>query len=259
MAGLKTIELKFLLKLLGCENYCGKITALKPNSGTSAAERDRICKALSGTGLVDYSSKIDRFSLDRAGKTLLGLDTTSLPVTPDELKVLKVCQREKGYATPGQVSGISADSCQDLVTSLAERGMVKVSKDSIQEVWLTPQGKQFLLHEYEPNGSSPAANATMIGHYVKFLRENLGQETSVRLAADLPTSQPSRQSPVAMPIGSQAKPDAQAVLQQIKQLDPLFGNKNYLPIYHLRNELQPPLTRAELDSILYELQREEKN
>ena len=256
MAGLKTIELKFVLKLLGCEDYQGKITALKPNSGTSASERDRICKALSGRGLVEYSSKIDRFSLDSAGRTLLGLDTTSLPVTPDELKLLKACKGKKGYATPGEVSGIAADSGQDLVTSLAERGMVKVSKDSIQEVWLTAQGKQFLLHEYEPSGNYfAAASATMIGSYVKFLRENLGKETS-GYSSGLPTGQPGRQSPSAIPIGSQAKPDAQAVLQKIKQLDPIYGNKNYLPIYHLRDNLQPSLSRAELDSILYTLQRE---
>ena len=60
-----------------------------------------------------------------------------------------------------------------------------------------------------------------------------------------------------MPIGSQSKPDADAVLQQIKQLDQLTGSDNYLPIYHLREKLQPPLTREELDSRLYELQRDD--
>ncbi|MGB7085239.1 MAG: hypothetical protein WBD47_06770, partial [Phormidesmis sp.] len=131
----------------------------------------------------------------------------------------------------------------------------------MKEVWLSAQGKQFLLEDYDPKGNSLAATATMLGHYVRFLRENLGQPSRQKL----PTSQPQGQRPLsqpgsqpnsAMPIGSQTKPDAQAVLQQIKQLDRLVGNKNYLPIFHLRRELQPPLTREELDNMLYALQRE---
>ncbi len=255
MESLKTIELKFVLKLLGCDGYRGKITALKPNSGTSASERDRICEALGSKGLVEYDSQIERFSLQPPGKTLLSLDTTSLPVTPDELKVLRACQKKKsekskGYTTPGEVSGVPASARQDLIHSLTERGMLKITKEVIKEVWLTAQGKQFLLHEYEPTGSyASAASATMLGNYVKFLRENLGQSHS------LPTSQPAMQAPSSMPIGAQLKPDEAAVLQQIKQLDRLVGNKNYLPIFYLRDKLQPPLTRTELDSILYALQR----
>ncbi|MGB7059636.1 MAG: hypothetical protein WBD58_18175, partial [Geitlerinemataceae cyanobacterium] len=32
---------------------------------------------------------------------------------------------------------------------------------------------------------------------------------------------------------------------------------NYLPIYHLRQQLQPPLSREELDRSLYQLQRDD--
>lgn len=250
MEGLKTVELKFVLKLLGCEGYRGKMKDLNPNSGTKAPERDRICMTLGSREFVEYDSQVARFSLAPPGKTLLGLDTTSLPVTPDELKVLQACQKAKGYATPGKISGVPADSRQTLIRSLTERGLLKISKEAIKEAWLTDKGKRFLLHEYEPTGSYVgAASATMLGNYVRFLRENLGQSKS------LPTSQPNLQSSDAMPIGTQTKPDAQAVLQQIKQLDQLTGSDNYLPIYHLRDKLQPPLTREELDSCLYELQR----
>ncbi len=258
MEGLKTIELKFILKLLGCDGYRGKMKALSPNSGTKATDRDRICEALGVRDLVEYDSQIERFSLQTPGKTLLSLDTTSLPVTPDELKVLKACQKKKsekskGYTTPGDVSGVPASARQDLIRSLTERGMLKITKEAIKEVWLTAQGKQFLLHEYEPTGSyASAASATMLGNYVRFLRENLDQSNS------FPTSQPRMQSADTMPIGAQTKPDAQAVLQQIKQLDRLIGSDNYLPIYHLREKLQPPLTREELDEHLYELQRSDR-
>ena len=104
--------------------------------------------------------------------------------------------------------------------------------------------------------------AAKVGYYVKFLRESLEPSP----APKLPTGQPQPQRTLSqpgqlnstMPIGSQAKTDAQAVLQQIKQLDQMMGTDNYLPIYHLREKLQPPLTREELDSRLYELQRSDR-
>lgn len=261
MTSLKTIELKFLLKLLGCESYRGKVVDLSPSSKTSATERDRICQALGAEGLVEYSSEIAQFSIAPPGKTLLSLDTTSLPVTPDELKVLQAC---KGTMTPGKLGQkVPANERQNLISSLADRGMLKIVKNTMKEVWLSAQGKQFLANEYEPKGNSLAATATMLGNYVNFLRENLSQSGGGHLPVSQPSpqkplSQPSGQSSSVMPIGSQSKPDADTVLQQIKQLDQLTGSDNYLPIYHLREKLQPPLTREELDSRLYELQRDDR-
>ena len=259
---LKAIELKFLLKLLGCEGYRGKITGLSPNSSTKAAERDRICEALGSKGLVEYDSEISKFTIAPPGKTLLGLDTTSLPVTPDELTILKACN---GSMTPGKLGKkVPASDRQRMIGDLAERGMLKITATVIKEVWLSPQGKQFLTDEYEPKGNSLVATATMLGHYVNFLRQNSGAAPSHQR---LPTHQPEPQRPLSqpggmpnsvMPIGSRAKPNAQAVLQQIKQLDQLLGTDNYLPIYHLREKLQPLLTREELDDQLYELQRNDQ-
>ncbi len=175
MSSLKTVELKFLLKLLGCKGYRGKIVDLNPNSGTSTSERDQTCKILSAKGMVGYDAQVSNFSLTPPGRTLLTLDTTSLPVTPDELKVLKACQRQKGSVTPGKLSGVPSDARQDLIRNLTKRGMLKITKESIKDVWLSDQGKQFLLYEFEPNGSSNAASATMLGNYVRFLRDNLGR------------------------------------------------------------------------------------
>ena len=257
MASLETIELKFLLRLLGSENYRSKIVAIKPNAGTKASERDKICKKLTSRGYVEYDSNVTKFKLAPPGKSLLSLDTANLPVTSEEMDVLKAC---KGSTTPGKLRKIPADDRQRMIDNLAERGMLEITDTSITEVWLSAQGKQFLANEYEPKGNSPVATSSMLGDYVSFLRENLGQSRR----QSLPTGQPQNQRPLsqpgmqpssAMPIGSQTKPDKQAVLQQIKQLDRQVGSKNYLPIYHLREKLQPPLARPELDSILYALQR----
>jgi hypothetical protein len=228
---LKAIELKFLLKLLGAEGYRSKIVDLSPSSGTKSRDRDRICESLGVKGLVEYESEIAKFVITSAGKTLLNLDTTSLPVTPDELLILKACQ---GATTPGKLNKIPKESRQQLIHTLAERGMLKISKVTIQDVWLTAQGKRFLRDEYEPSGHSLVATGQMLGNYVRFLR------ASAQLKSD------------------QTKPDAQAALQIIKQLDQQLKTDNYLPIYHLREKLQPPLTRAELDSCLYQLQKEDR-
>ncbi|NEO79496.1 MAG: transcription factor RcaD, partial [Moorea sp. SIO4G3] len=37
-----------------------------------------------------------------------------------------------------------------------------------------------------------------------------------------------------------------------------LGTENYLPLFHLRQKLQPPLSREELDKALYSLQAEDK-
>lgn len=258
---LEPIELKFLLKLLGYEDYRGKISAIKPNSKTKAPERNKVCKGLMSKGLVETESDVARFTIAPPGRTLLSLDTTSLPVTPDELIVLKDC---KGSMTPGKLRKIPADSRQQMIRDLAERGMLKITDTTITEVWLSAQGKQFLRDEYEPKGNSLVATATMLGHYINFLRQNSGAAASRQR---LPTHQPEPQRPLSqaggmpnstMPIGSGAKPDAQAVLRQIKQLDQLLGADNYLPIYPLREKLQSLLTREELDDRLYELQRNDQ-
>jgi hypothetical protein len=233
MASLETIELKFLLKLLGCEGYRGKIVDLSPSSGTKPVERDRTCKSLGTKGLIEYESEISGFAITSAGRTLLNLDTTSLPVTPDELLALKAC---KGATTPGKLARVPKESRQQIILNLAERGMLKISKTTIKDVWLTAQGKQFLRNEYEPRGHSLVATGNMLANYVRFLRAHLDS--------------------VSNPLPDQSKPDVETVLQQIKQLDQQLKTDNYLPIYHLREKLQPLLTRDELDHCLYQLQKE---
>jgi hypothetical protein len=48
------------------------------------------------------------------------------------------------------------------------------------------------------------------------------------------------------------------ILQIIEKLDSELGTENYLPIFHLRQKLQPPMSRDELDQALYRLQKIDK-
>ena len=136
---LKTIELKFLRKLLE-QGGRSDILSIRPNEKTPATKRDRICKNLSSLGLVAYNSEVARFTISPAGRVLLTLDTTSLPVTPDELRLLRAC---KGSMRPGQLSQkIPVGDRQRLIRALAERKMLKIRSVAIKEVWITAQGKE---------------------------------------------------------------------------------------------------------------------
>lgn len=138
MDKLETIELKFLLKLLDAKGHCSHISGLKPNSKTSAAKCDRICKSLAEKGLVTYDSEVHRFTLSAPGRMLLSMQTTSLPVTPDELKLLRTC---KGSMTPAKLGTCVPEDMQlSLIEALVERKLLKVVKRTITEVRLTQKG-----------------------------------------------------------------------------------------------------------------------
>ncbi|NJL86826.1 MAG: hypothetical protein HC886_14045 [Leptolyngbyaceae cyanobacterium SM1_1_3] len=167
---LTTPELKFLMRLLAHPDYRASLSRLSPNAKTSAAQRERLCRQLSQKGLVDYSQEISRFALSPAGRTFLGLDHHNLLVTPDELLTLK--SAAKGSLTPEQIhSRVAIQTRQRLIGTLAERKLVKITKIQIQAAWLTTQGQTFLRHHYSPYGHAQALTLTMLGDYLKFIRQ----------------------------------------------------------------------------------------
>ncbi len=139
---LETIELKFLLKLLEAKEHRAHISTLKPNSKTSIAKRDHLCRSLTEKGLVNYDSELSRFTLSAPGRILLSLQTTSLPVTPDELKLLRAC---RGSMTPAKLGSCVPENMRSpLINTLVTRKLLKVTKTAITEVWLTEKGKSLL-------------------------------------------------------------------------------------------------------------------
>lgn len=248
-------ELKFLLKLVGKPDYRASITELKPNSKTSASERDRICRQLGERDLVGYSEEIQKLKIAPPGQSLLKLDPAGLPVTPQELKILQAC--EKGAITPGKTNITPAKTRQALIDSLAHRGFIEPVQTKIKDVWLTEPGKEYLREEYMPLG---AGNLTMtkamLADYLRFLRKFLPRELQAVTTSPTPataalTSQPGRD--VSWRVSNDEE-----ILQIIQDLDRQLGTDNYLPIFYLRDKLQPPLSREELDQALYRLERQDK-
>jgi hypothetical protein len=234
---ISALELKFLLRLLTFAGSSSPISQVRLNQKTAASERDRVCQALCSKGLVGFSEIIKRFGITPAGRTLLNLDTSALPVTPDELLILRASL--KGLQLPGNLPAkVPATSRQRLLQGLQQRGLIKVHSTQIKTVWLTPQGQQFLLNDCQPQGHAPTLSLSLLGTYLQFLRQHwsAGSTTS----SIEPTAAPALTSPTEL-------------LNLIAELDRAHGGENHLPLFHLRQAAQLP--RPTLDQMLYQLQR----
>lgn len=220
-------ELKFLLKLLGLSDYRAPLSKITPNSKTTAAERERICRKLRDRELVDCSYEVTKLKITHSGKALLKLDSTELPLTALQIKVLRTC--EKGAITPGKTNVSVADR-QAIIQGLADKDYIEL-ETKIKEVWLSERGQEYLREEYTAKGTQPVLSLDMLTNYLRFMRKPLRLETSA------------------------SKPSDEETLQTIRNLDQELGTENYLPIFHLRQKLQRTLSREDLDQTLYRLQR----
>jgi hypothetical protein len=129
-----------------------------------------------------------------------------------------------------------------LIEKLIEKGFLVVAETRLKEVWLTDAGKEFLAKEYQPgSGGNLTFSKQMLGDYLTFIRKYFSSATGNGVAPSFTD-----------------KPSDEEILQLIIDLDKELGTENYLPIFHLREKLQPPLSREELDKALYRLQRQDK-
>ena len=220
-------ELKFLLKLVGQDNYRGKIQDLKPNSKTKMSETRSICRSLRDRELVTCSETITKIKISSAGKGLLKTDA-KVPLDANELKILKACATQT--ITPTNTNVSPAKKRDELIASLVERGLIIAAETKIEQVWLENRGKEVLAKEYIPSGSS-TLSLNLVGNYLSFLRKYFKHN-----GHDI---------------------DDDKILQTIKELELELNTGNYLPIFHLRDKLQS-LSRKDLDDALYRLQRQDE-
>lgn len=242
-----TNELKFLLKLLGCSDYRSSLTA---SAFKSFKGRNKICQNLGDRQLIDYSREIAAVKILPPGQALLKADTDQLPLKPNELKVLESISKASGKITPSKINVKSVKSGERdaILQSFYEKGLIEADikmKKTKAEVWLTERGIEYLRDDYSPKG---AANISLdlLNNYVRFLRKSLhGKPEQVA------TSAPAKEESAAVTITNLTDEE---ILETIRRLDQELGTDNYLPIYYLRQKLQPPLSREELDQAVYRLQ-----
>jgi hypothetical protein len=246
-----TNELKFLLKLLGCPNYRSSLSA---SSFKSFKGKEKLCRDLGDRGLVDYSREIATVKILPPGRALLKMSTEQLPITDKELKVLEKIGKSSGKTAPSKitVSSVKAPERETILESLGERGLIEVEKQlkkTKAEVWLTQRGIEYLQDEYSPKGTA-TISLDLLNNYLRFLRKFL-QVKPDRVSPPLPTNG----ELLVEPTGELSDEE---ILQIIQKLDQELGTDNYLPIFHLRQKLQPGFSREDLDQVLYRLQKNDQ-
>jgi predicted transcriptional regulator len=237
---MKTIELEFLLTLLGFENYRALLSKIKLHPTISDTEQEEICRKLHERGFLMCSYKINKFKIAAPGKFLLKQDSDQIPITKQERKVLKASAKDT--ITPKE-TGLPAKERQAVIQSLADRGLIEVEtkRKKINEVWLTERGKENLQYEYEPSETSFVLSSELLTNYIQFLRKAF-QEVSPRSS---------------MAIQTQIISDDN-ILLTIVELERQLATDNRLPICYVREKLHPLVLRDELDEVLYRLQQLDK-
>ena len=236
---METNDLKFLLKLLGCPNYRSSLSAavFKDFKG-----KDKICRELGDEReLIDFSREIASVKILPPGRALLKIDASQLPIADKELKVLEKIGKSPGKIKPSEITVVKAAERAEILKNLADRGLIEAEskvKRAKAEVWLTQRGLEYLRDEYNPKGSA-TISLDLLKNYLSFLRKSLREKAEVVSPA---------------PSTPTAKPSDEEILQIIRDLDRELASKNYLPIFHLRQKLQSPLSREELDRALYRLE-----
>lgn len=229
---METNELKFLLKLLGFTDYRADLK----NFDTFKTDKNKICRALGDRELVDYTREITAVKILPPGQALLK-DPGEVAIADKELKVLEKISKASGKIAPSKITSPKAAERDAILEILSQRGLIEAEKSikrAKAEVWLTERGIEYLQDDYSPNkGSNPVISLELLGNYLRFLRKTL------RLKPDETTINISDEE----------------ILQIIEKLDRELGTENYLPIFHIRQKLQPPLSRDELDQVLYRLQK----
>ena len=247
---METKELKFILKLLGCPNYRTGLSSSTFDSFKS--EKNKICRDLGELEYVDYSREIATVKILPPGQALLKLDSAQLPIDDKELKVLEKIGKSSGKIAPSEikVSSLKSDERDAILKTLSERGLIAIEikmKRVKAEVWLTERGIEVLRDEYNPEGKANI-DFNLLGNYVRFLRKNLRVKSEQVSTPDHVESYSDITSNIS----------DEEILETIKKLDRELGTENYLPIFHLRQKLQPPLLRDDLDRALYRLQKSDK-
>jgi hypothetical protein len=140
---LTPLELAILGQLVAIGGSCDALTALPVERKSSMRQRVKACHQLQASGWVTYDYEIAQFGLTLTGKTLLKLDLSVWPVTPDELMILRSCQG--GRIGPSQIHRrVSVGDRQRLLERLAAQGLIVVYERAVVNLHLTPEGDRYV-------------------------------------------------------------------------------------------------------------------
>jgi DNA-binding PadR family transcriptional regulator len=231
-------EPKFLLILLGFSNYRAPLTDKRFDNFQG---KRPLCKALAERSWVDYTKEITTVKLLPAGKALLKLETSQLPINALSLNILEKIARQPGKVKVTELWQLKPAERQPVLQGLSDQGLIEIEQALASrkaEVWLTEQGLTYLREDYHPQGNRPVISLDLLHNYLQFLRY---PQSAIQA---LP--QPESYVPMS---------DVE-ILQAVKALDKELGTENYLPLFKLRNYLS--LSREALDQAIFRLQRSDQ-
>jgi predicted transcriptional regulator len=180
-------ELKFVLKLLGCNDYRSLLSASIFDSFKQ--EKSKICQTLSDRGLIDFDREIASVRITSAGKNVLKMDMTKLPISPVEYKLLQVLVKAGGKVVPSQIKGMKNVKVAErdlMIENLVQRGLVAIESGMKQqhcEVWLTEAGFDYLRYEFIPSGTQAVISLDLLSNYLQFMRKSVVFQQDTEKAA----------------------------------------------------------------------------
>ncbi len=137
------LEMHILEQLQTAGGACPTLTALPITLKSSARQRNLACQRLCDRGWLTYDLDITQLGLTLTGKTLLGLDLSVWPVTPDERLILRSCLG--GRIGPGQIHHrVPMGDRQRLLVGLIDQGLIVMYRSAIVRLCLTPPGMEAL-------------------------------------------------------------------------------------------------------------------
>jgi len=228
-------ELKFLLKLLDCKENRAYLAS---SAFRNFPDKEKIAVKLAADGLIDLAEEIATVKIAPPGIALLNLPLDRLPIDRVEFQILDRISRYPGIEAKQinikiKEKQLRLKEIKKILASLSDRGLIVVEKELKKqkaEILLSPKGKECI---------------EKVNKYFQSLRRLPGENIDKMIVEAADPSKDVRLSD-------------EVILQTIRDLDAKLGTDNYLPIFYLRQELQPPLSREELDRSLYNLQRHDK-
>lgn len=225
-------HIKILLKLLGKDNYQGKIGDVKPNTKTNIEQTQKLCYELYNNKLIHLKEKNVTIKTNNNGQQVLNNRENRNKL---EINILKKCKNREIRIS--KINIIPASKRDLLIEKLVKENLIDITKKIIH-VELTNKGKQYLAEEYLAEGLGHInLTKAVFNNYLNFIRDYF--------IGKIPPK-----------IKEKITPDD--ILKTIIKLDRTLNTDNYLPIFHLRNEYKSLLSRDELDSMIFELQKENK-
>jgi hypothetical protein len=129
------LEFAVLERLAALGGHCPSVDELFLEFNCNGSKRYQICRQLQAKGLLKFREEISRFGLTVTGKTLLKLDTSVWPVTPDQLLVLRSCIH--GRISPQQIHRrVPVNQRQNLLQQLAQKRLIVVYQTAFVELEL---------------------------------------------------------------------------------------------------------------------------